>query len=140
MSTTLIGIIIGALVVAMAVLFWTMTLRPNFDTKVILGNHDKVSTMHQLREEGWINSYSMHLDIKIPEGRAIMTHIPIHHDCLDRWMMNIHAHLHNRSIIASAHSMRYACTSWEVAKRPLNLKAILQEYVSTKEYYDWLGS
>ena len=57
---------------------------------------------------------------------CVVTHIPMHPSCLDRWDVNIHGHLHDESII----DPRYFCVSCEQLNytpiSKLELKRILE--------------
>ena len=55
--------------------------------------------------------------------RAVVTHIPIHLKCLDRWTHNVHGHLHNGQIDDS----RYLCVSCEQTDyKPVNTGWIVE--------------
>lgn len=59
------------------------------------GNHDTFTT-------GTYNRVFTHICgarvCNLPEGKAIITHIPIHPDEFYRWKWNIHGHLHQRLV------------------------------------------
>lgn len=66
---------------------------------------------------------------RLPIGRleAVITHIPVHPQCLDRWHVNIHGHLHADTV---KDDPRYYCVSCEqLDYRPRKLEDI---------YYDFL--
>lgn len=53
----------------------------------------------------------------------LMTHIPIHPNCIGRWKVNVHGHLHSLSIPDS----RYICVSAEQTNyRPVSVEEIWQ--------------
>jgi len=65
----------------------------------------------------------------------IMSHIPLHEDCLGRWRLNIHGHLHNNTVkdMFAGHRLqsedkRYYCVCVERTDfRPKLLDEILHE-------------
>lgn len=55
----------------------------------------------------------------------IMSHIPLHPDCLGRWGLNIHGHLHGNKI----DDPRYVCVSVEHTNyAPVELTQLLKEH------------
>lgn len=78
----------------------------------------------------------------------IMSHIPLHPDCLSRWRLNIHGHLHANSVtrpyvngwdtpkddtydplMETIHDTRYACVCVEqTGFRPILLDEVLSKY------------
>lgn len=61
----------------------------------------------------------------------IMSHIPLHPDCMGRWKLNIHGHLHNNQIVDRADCVdtRYRCVCVERTNfRPILLDKILDEH------------
>lgn len=74
----------------------------NGNKKLIMGNHDdsKISMyLEHFKEIGGVGEVSLSWN-KIPTGitRAVLTHIPVHPSCLDRYIANFHGHLHRHSI------------------------------------------
>lgn len=66
---------------------------------------------------------------RLPGSRigAIFTHIPVHPDCLDRWTVNVHGHLHKQSIADD----RYLCVSAEQLNyRPICMETITEIFLS----------
>ena len=64
---------------------------------LIPGNHDGERTKIQAEYFNRVlGSYAR----KLPgmEIGAVFTHIPVHPDCLDRWDLNVHGHLHDQVI------------------------------------------
>lgn len=60
---------------------------------------------------------------RLPRGRveAVFSHIPVHPQCLNRWDVNIHGHLHDQ-IIDDA---RYFCVSCEALDyKPIDMEDI----------------
>jgi len=52
----------------------------------------------------------------------VLTHVPLHPDCLDRWGVNIHGHLHGNKI----KDERYKCVSVEhTGFKPILLEEVL---------------
>ena len=65
--------------------------RMNGEKVLIKGNHDT----------GKLSQYAPYFkDIRGSHqfSGVVMTHIPLHPHCLDRWKLNIHGHLHNNYI------------------------------------------
>lgn len=59
--------------------------------------------------------------LPISRRTVVMTHIPIHPSCLDRWAINIHGHLHADSI----DDPRYVCVSCEAVNyTPIDMESI----------------
>jgi calcineurin-like phosphoesterase family protein len=59
---------------------------------LILGNHDKTKQL-ALYQEVFSEICSIkHFD------QIVLTHVPIHPDCLGRWGTNVHGHLHHNRI------------------------------------------
>ncbi len=92
------------------------TLRKINCRNIILvpGNHDGERTPipHDLFHKV-VGTYAF--DLKFSKEQrlsCVVTHIPVHPSCLDRWDINIHGHLHNESII----DPRYVCVSCEQLK------------------------
>jgi calcineurin-like phosphoesterase family protein len=71
-------------------------LRLNGAKRLIMGNHDTLDTKHYLK-------YFKTLYSVRPLEGIIMSHIPIHRDCLGRFGSNVHGHLHHKVI----HDPRY---------------------------------
>lgn len=62
------------------------------------------------------------MECRIKKEYGIITHIPVHESCLDRWAFNIHGHLHDESLI----DPRYVCVSCEQTNyRPVDIDWIL---------------
>lgn len=60
----------------------------------------------------------------------VLTHIPLHPQCMDRWGLNIHGHLHANKIRADdgSEDMRYRCVCVEQTNwRPILLDEVLTE-------------
>jgi calcineurin-like phosphoesterase family protein len=90
---------------------------------LVKGNHDVYG----------IKDYAPSVDdiracvvVKASSQRSVvLTHIPIHPQCLDRWAGNIHGHLHANSI----DDPRYVCVSVEQTNYyPVELDAILARF------------
>lgn len=91
---------------------------------VVPGNHcgerAEIDTTHVKRIMG---AYSR----RLPHGRleAVFTHIPVHPDCLDRWQVNVHGHLHDRTI----DDPRYLCVSCEAVDYvPISTEDIFYQF------------
>lgn len=75
---------------------------------LIKGNHDNQKLNKYLPHFDDIRSF--HKLDSIVEGvrrSFVMTHIPIHPDCMDRWDCNIHGHLHQHRIMQRQRTMSY---------------------------------
>lgn len=84
--------------------------------KLVLGNHDKGLLM---QKTGIFKS----IDSSIVVDGCLLTHIPVHESCVDRWKMNIHAHLHDSTI----DDTRYVCVSLErTGMKPILLNEIIK--------------
>jgi len=95
-------------------------------TKVLVrGNHDT----------GKLSQYSKYYkDIRgcAIRHKCIMTHIPIHPQCMSRWKLNIHGHLHSNNITTkegwTEHDTRYVCVCVEqIDYTPVNLEQLVDE-------------
>lgn len=71
---------------------------------LIKGNHDifKLKDYTPYFED--IRAYKI-----FPMHGIILSHIPIHPQCMDRWILNMHGHLHDENI----NDKRYECVSCE---------------------------
>ena len=88
---------------------------------LIMGNHDPaITTMQQYF--GCVRA----MEMKSVDGfHAIFTHIPIHFDQLERWHLNVHGHLHARTI---QNDPRYFNVSVEAIQFvPITLEEILMD-------------
>ena len=86
---------------------------------LVKGNHDveKLSFYSQWFDD--IRAY------EIKKG-YIMSHIPIHEGSMGRWAINIHGHIHQRSIP----DKRYVCVSVEHTDyAPVDLQTLIDKYV-----------
>lgn len=94
---------------------------------LIKGNHDE----EKLGLYAGLFDDVRAVDARKEFGRKfVMTHVPIHPDCLDRWGLNIHGHLHNNVIrLANGEpDPRYVCCSVERQNyAPKLLEQILEE-------------
>ena len=88
--------------------------RLNGDKRLIKGNHDI------FRPDEYLKYFT---DIRGSHtlDKYILTHIPVHVDCLERWKANIHGHLHSNRVMLPpfdtkgnrAIDPRYFCVSME---------------------------
>lgn len=87
--------------------------------KLALGNHDQMKgEVYQKYFSKVQSSFDIikRFDVEDENGKrvdkvkAVLSHIPIHPACMDRWAVNIHAHLHNHTVIEDS---RYVCSSLE---------------------------
>ena len=76
---------------------------------LVKGNHD----IHKLKD------YLPYFEdirsvVVLPKARVVLSHIPVHERALDRWVGNIHGHLHDKRVLAGAKpDPRYLCVSVE---------------------------
>ena len=81
--------------------------RMNGEKVLIKGNHDLCKPQQYLEYFKDIRAVH-HMD------GFVMTHVPLHPDCLERWGRNIHGHLHYRQIMLNgAPDPRYINVSME---------------------------
>lgn len=88
---------------------------------LIKGNHD----IYQLKD--YVPYFD---DIRgcVVKKSAILTHIPVHEQQLERFQNNIHGHLHTQTLPDE----RYICVSAEqVNYTPVRLDIILSQYLSS---------
>ena len=90
----------------------------NLTIRVVMGNHDKYSS---LLKSKYIVSYHGCLEYGGSDHKIVVTHIPVHPDCLDRWVVNINGHLHENLINDS----RFINCSWEQNRAPILLSDII---------------
>jgi calcineurin-like phosphoesterase family protein len=99
--------------------------------RIILGNHDDKhsSIYHEI-------GFDKILSCKVFSGKFIMTHIPIHESCVDRFTINIHGHLHANYI----NSPKYLGVSCEQTNySPLNFDEIDARILSNKIRFNETG-
>ena len=91
--------------------------RLNGEKVLIKGNHDIFKIEEYLTYFKDVRAY--HVIDKI-----IMSHIPIHPDCIERFGTNVHGHLHSKRIMVNGViDPRYFCVSAEhVNFRPMSLE------------------
>lgn len=69
--------------------------RLNGKKRLVRGNHDIFKTREYL-DVGFKEIHG----IRVFVDRMVLTHVPIHPDCLtERWSKNVHGHLHGRKIM-----------------------------------------
>lgn len=69
---------------------------------------------------------------RLPHSRleAVFTHIPVHPQCLDRWDINIHGHLHDQVIVDDP---RYFCVSCEALDyKPIDMETIFYSLLARR--------
>lgn len=84
----------------------------------IAGNHDELTHANQLLQyiKGVGGAY-------VYKYKYLLTHIPVHPECMSRFTLNIHGHVHNQTIKDS----RYFNTSLEtINMTPITLDQILE--------------
>ncbi len=96
--------------------------RPKFSINVVQGNHDKSNMLRDLVSCGWITNFHSLREFRVGGQKVVATHVPIHPDCLDRWGINVHGHLHAHSI----NDHRYKCVSWEHHKKPVWIEDLIK--------------
>ncbi len=84
--------------------------RMHGDKVLIKGNHD----IHKLKD------YLPYFDdirayVVLPKARVVISHIPVHPGSVERWVGNIHGHLHQRRVLLpdGQPDPRYLCVSVE---------------------------
>lgn len=93
---------------------------------LVPGNHDPVKMRKYFDLFDDVRGY-------VVKKGFIMSHIPIHPDCMGRWQLNIHGHLHNNQIMqtpdfSNETDDRYYCACVEKTNfRPKLLDDILKE-------------
>ncbi len=94
----------------------------NGEIELIPGNHDR----HKLEE--YLKYFKrLCLQGSKPYKDMVLTHIPIHPQCLGRWSNNVHGHLHGNEVMrnffrATVPDTRYLCVSMErIGYTPLSL-------------------
>lgn len=85
---------------------------------LVRGNHDLAK----------LSQYARYFDdvrgIVVKRG-FVLTHVPVHPDCLTRWGINIHGHLHGNKI----DDPRYVCVSVEQTNfAPVDLNDIIKDF------------
>lgn len=93
----------------------------------ILGNHDKEKISRYVDLFADVRA----IDVRKQYGRKfVMSHVPVHPDCLDRWGLNIHGHTHANRIKLPSGSIdnRFFCASVEqINYTPKLLEQVLSE-------------
>lgn len=102
--------------------------RFNGRKKLIRGNHDIFKTSEYIPYfDEILGSHKL--------GNFLLTHIPVHPDSL-RGMINIHGHLHDRSVLGSdgLPDLRYRSACLEHTNyAPVELSSLSQEYPVSRE-------
>lgn len=105
--------------------FLPIVKRLNGSKRLIKGNHD-IFDDQMYHDVGFKNIHAMRIFPK----QAILTHIPIHPNCIERFKVNLHGHIHGMSI----HDKRFrnCCVDFKGDEfyptnnyTPLNLDIIL---------------
>lgn len=81
-----------------------MLNRLNGTKSLVRGNHDLYMKDYPM--------YFKNVHTYVTKAGMILTHIPIHPDCVDRYGVNVHGHLHTRTL----NDPRYFCISAEQVK------------------------
>lgn len=99
--------------------------RPNFNIKVIQGNHDGFNMLMTLYLDEWISRFQATEEFyhKTDDGKVklIVSHIPL---VPDRWDYNVHGHLHQKCL----EDERYLNSSWEQFGRPVTFQEMLKYF------------
>jgi calcineurin-like phosphoesterase family protein len=69
---------------------------------LVKGNHDVLKLKEYL-------PYFDDIRGVVAKGRIVLSHVPLHPDCMERWTLNVHGHLH----AAKLDDPRYVCVSVE---------------------------
>lgn len=90
---------------------------------LVKGNHDIDKLSYYSQHFDDVRSY-------VVKKGFILSHIPIHHESLSRWNVNIHGHLHSNVVMHEGKpDPRYECVSVEHTEyRPLELDVILKKH------------
>lgn len=87
--------------------------RMNGHKRLVRGNHDIFRTKWYI-ENGFEEIYGVRV---WPNHNIIMTHIPLHPDCLSgRGWTNVHGHLHSNVVLTT--EIQHFCDSWSTVKVP----------------------
>lgn len=114
---------------------------------LVKGNHDIFKIKDYLEYFDDVRAYKV-----LPEHRIILSHIPIHRHCLDRWNLNIHGHLHHnivkKELILLGQGIieqtlvpdeKYMCVSVDQTNYyPLDLQQLIKPYLN-KGGEDYVG-
>ena len=94
---------------------------------LVKGNHD-------IDKLSYYSQYFDDIRAVVPKKGFVLTHVPLHPHCLDRWGVNIHGHLHSNVIGLNNHpdlslpDKRYKCVSVEHTDfKPVLLDKVLEE-------------
>lgn len=90
---------------------------------LVKGNHD-------IDKLSYYSRYFDDVRSVVVKSGFVLSHIPLHPACLERWGFNIHGHLHANVITDSngADDKRYACVSVEHTNyRPILLDDVLKQ-------------
>ncbi len=115
----------------------TILDRLNGKKVLIKGNHDIFNLKDYSKYFDDIRAYKV-----MPKHGIILSHIPIHPDCMARWKVNIHGHLHQNKIeyldFKDQNDLlgdlkpnpRYRCISVEHLDdyTPMDLQLLINEY------------
>ena len=111
--------------------------RLNGKKVLIKGNHDIFKLKDYLPHFEDIRAYKV-----LPKEGMILSHIPIHPDCLNRQKVNIHGHLHQKRVTRSCtlecgvgeyieeiDDPKYRCVSVDQTNyTPVDLQSLINEY------------
>lgn len=100
------------------------SLKMPFSISVAQGNHDSRDMLNALLQAGIIVSYNAVIERTVNDHKVVFSHIPMHPYCLDRWAVNVHAHLHKDTI---PNDKRFMCVSWEQYRKPKLVSELLTE-------------
>lgn len=94
--------------------------RMNGEKVLIKGNHDHHTAAQYLKYFKDIRGVDPHI-----KG-IVLSHVPLHPDCLVRWGVNIHGHLHsNRIMLGNTPDPRYVSVCMEqIDYTPVSLEQI----------------
>ncbi len=94
---------------------------------LVKGNHDIFQLKDYVPYFDDIRSYVVQLDSD--KNKVILSHIPLHPESLGRFGINIHGHLHARSVLLDngKEDKRYKCVSLEHTNfRPIQIHEALK--------------
>jgi hypothetical protein len=92
----------------------------NGEKVLVKGNHDHCKAEQYLKYFKDIRGVDPHM-----KG-FVLSHVPLHPDCLERWGTNIHGHLHsNRIMLGNTPDPRYVSACMEqINYTPISLEEI----------------
>lgn len=91
--------------------------------RLVLGNHDVY------RDTEYLKYFNRLYGCAVYKG-YILTHIPVHPDCVTRWTANIHGHLHSKTLEAKNY-INVSCENTFLA--PVNFEVLNKRHEAFQE-------